>query len=91
MAGSVINPHFAYAVARLFHLAEVAGLLNPENPGIDANLCLPIFQLAEPLFIGVALDDFKHGLSVIHGLHSSNCQIAAVDADRKLTHLERMC
>jgi hypothetical protein len=31
----VINPHLACAVARLFHIAEVAGLLNPENPGID--------------------------------------------------------
>jgi hypothetical protein len=56
----VINPHFAHAAARRFGVANVTGLLNPKDSGIDANLRLPVLQLAEPSFLGVALDDFEH-------------------------------
>jgi hypothetical protein len=56
----VINPHFAHAAARRFGVANVTGLLNPKDSGIDANLRLPVLQLAEPSFLGVAFDDFEH-------------------------------
>jgi hypothetical protein len=68
----VINPHFAHAVARRLGVAKVTRLLNPKDSGIDANLRLPVLQLAEPSLLGVAFDDFEHRQNVIHDLHSCN-------------------
>lgn len=66
----MVDPHLAYPCAHWLDVAEVAGFLDAENPGIDAGLRLSILQLAEPLLIGIAFANFKHRRSVIHDLQT---------------------